>query len=148
MPLPVAPRFALLALLPAPTLAVADASAPSAVTAGSMVQTLFSLLFVIALLVGTVWLIRKMSAGRGFGQGGLKTLGGLSLGPRERIVLVEIGDTWLVIGIVPGQIRTLHRMPKGELPTEMVSPLSDHPFAQKLKQMVEKQGNQRKDDHA
>jgi flagellar protein FliO/FliZ len=37
------------------------------------------------------------------------------IGTRERIVLVEIGDTWIVVGLVPGQIRTLHTLPKGEL---------------------------------
>jgi flagellar protein FliO/FliZ len=30
-------------------------------------------------------------------------------------VLVEVGDTWIVVGLVPGQIRTLHTLPKGEL---------------------------------
>lgn len=43
----------------------------------------------------------------------MKVVGGVALGPRERIVLLEIGDEWLVIGIVPGQIRTLHRLAKG-----------------------------------
>ena len=45
--------------------------------------------------------------------GVMKIVGGVALGPRERIVLVEVGETWLVIGIVPGQIRTLHQLPKG-----------------------------------
>jgi flagellar biogenesis protein FliO len=42
----------------------------------------------------------------------MKVVGGVALGPRERIVLLEIGDEWLVIGVVPGQIRTCTGWPK------------------------------------
>lgn len=84
--------------------------------AASYGQAALALLLILALLGGLAWLARKISGGKGFGEGGMKIVGGVALGPRERIVLIEAGDTWLVIGIVPGQIRTLHRMPKGELP--------------------------------
>jgi flagellar protein FliO/FliZ len=62
------------------------------------------------------------------------------IGSRERIVLVEIGDTWLVVGLVPGQIRTLHTLPKGEL-----QPAGDgeRPFAQWLKQIAERKNEGR-----
>jgi flagellar protein FliO/FliZ len=35
--------------------------------------------------------------------------------PASASCCVEIGDTWIVVGLVPGQIRTLHTLPKGEL---------------------------------
>ena len=82
-------------------------------SSGSYVQAGLALLLIVGLLGATAWLARKVSGGKGFGQAGLKVIGGVALGPRERIVLVEVGDTWLVVGVVPGQIRTLHRMPKG-----------------------------------
>lgn len=77
------------------------------------------MLLIVGLLAGTAWLARKVSGGKGFGHGGMRVIGGVALGPRERIVLVEIGDTWLVIGIVPGQIRTLHKIPKDSSSLEM-----------------------------
>ena len=105
-------------------------------------QAFLALALIVALLVATAWLARKISGGKGFGQGGMKVIGGVALGPRERIVLVEAGDTWLVIGIVPGQIRTLHTMPKGSELPDAAAPLSaDRPFAQWLKQIGEKRGN-------
>ena len=43
----------------------------------------------------------------------MKTIGGASLGGKERVAVVEIGDTWLVLGAAPGNVRLLHTMPAG-----------------------------------
>jgi flagellar protein FliO/FliZ len=43
----------------------------------------------------------------------VKTIGGASLGGKERVAVVEIGDTWLVLGTAPGNVRLLHTMPAG-----------------------------------
>ena len=43
----------------------------------------------------------------------VKTIGGASLGGKERVAVVEIGDTWLVLGAAPGNVRLLHTMPAG-----------------------------------
>lgn len=81
-----------------------------------------ALLLIIGLLLGTAWAARKVSGGKMFGQGNMRVISGIALGPKERIVLVEVEDQWLVIGIVPGQIRTLHTLPKGsDIATEAAS---------------------------
>lgn len=93
--------------------------------------------------MGTAWLARKVSGGKGFGQGGMKVIGGVALGPREKLILVEVGDTWLVIGLVPGQIRTLHQLPKGsdfDL-NQAPSPNTEVPFKQWLKAVAERNRN-------
>jgi len=87
---------------------------PPAVSSGSIVQIIFSLLLVLAAIVLVAWLLKRMNVAQQ-GQGNLlKVLGGTSIGQRERIVLVEVKDTWLVVGVGPGQIRTLHTIPKPE----------------------------------
>ena len=70
----------------------------------------------------------------------LKVLSGVAVGPRERVVLMEVNDTWLIVGVAPGQVRTLHTMPKGTLPSGMNNPAAapDGKFQMWLKQMVEK----------
>ncbi len=93
--------------------------------------------------MATAWLARKVSGGKGFGQGGMKVIGGVALGPREKLVLVEVGDTWLVIGLVPGQIRTLHQLPKGsdfDL-SQAAQDNADAPFKQWLKTVTERNRN-------
>ena len=95
-----------------PSLALAADPAPG-VPSGAFLQAVLGLGLIIGLLLLFAFLARHFLGGKGFGQGNLKLLGGVALGPRERIVLVEAGDQWLVVGIVPGQIRTLHTLPKG-----------------------------------
>jgi flagellar protein FliO/FliZ len=108
----------------------ADQQAAPGVSSASFLQAFLGLGLIVVFLLLFAWLARKFLGGKGFGQGGLKLLGGVALGPRERIVLVEAGDQWLVIGIVPGQIRTLHTMPREATPAAtpsaepQVSPLA------------------------
>lgn len=116
---------------------MADETA-AGVSLGTYLQAGFALCLIIGLLLGTAWLARKVSGGKGFGHGGLRVLGGVALGPRERIVLVEVGEQWLVVGIVPGQIRTLHRLPRQPIDTEASGPLSGEAgFAHWLKTLSE-----------
>lgn len=87
---------------------------PPAVSSGSIVQIIFSLLLVLAAIVLVAWLLKRMNVAQQGSGRLLKVLGGVSIGQRERIVLVEIEDTWLVVGVGPGQIRTLHTLQKAE----------------------------------
>ena len=87
---------------------------PPAVSSGSIVQIIFSLLLVLAAIVLVAWLLKRMNVAQQGSGHLLKVLGGVSIGQRERIVLVEVKDTWLVVGVGPGQIRTLHTLQKTE----------------------------------
>lgn len=115
---------------------------PPAVSSGGIMQIIFSLLLVLAVIVLVAWLLKRVNvAQQGAGQQ-LKVLGGVSIGQRERIVLVEVKDTWLVVGVGPGQIRTLHTLQKiedGEQKTEGYPPNplpSENKFAKLLSSML------------
>lgn len=79
-----------------------------------MVQIIFSLLLVLAVIVLVAWLLKRMNVAQQGSGNVLKVVGGVAIGQRERIVLVEVHDTWLVVGVGPGQIRTLHVLQKTE----------------------------------
>ena len=134
------PAWLLLLLLLFSPLALAQGSVPEAPgsSASAIVQMLGGLLAILGILFAAAWFLRRLNGGKPFGHGGpMKIVGGLMLGARERIVLVEVGDSWLVVGVVPGQIKTLHRLPKAEIPAAS----SEKPFGQWLKQMSER-GNE------
>jgi len=63
---------------------------------------------VLVLIVALAWLLRRYGRAARGGQGELALLGGLTLGGRERLMLVRAGQDRILIGVAPGQIRTLH----------------------------------------
>ena len=115
--------YALLLIgLSGPAQATDPSSAPG--FAGSLAQMLLGLGIVIALLLLTLWLIKRLSVPRG-GASGLKVLGAAAVGPRERVVLIEIADTVLVLGVTTSNVRTLHTFEADQLPcTETGNSLS------------------------
>lgn len=126
-----------------PFSALAADSVQTGISTGTYLQAALALALIVSLLAGTAWLARKVSGGKGFGQSGMKIIGGVALGPRERIVLLEVGNEWLVVGIVPGQIRTLHRLEKGtSLPEENLSAPAEKPFSQWLHGIAERRNHE------
>lgn len=72
---------------------------------------LFSGLFVVILsIVIVVWLIKRLGRFSYSGQQTVNVIGGVSLGTREKIVLIEIGNEQLLIGVAPGQVSMLHKL--------------------------------------
>jgi len=135
------PALAALAAFPLQALAETASPATPGLSAGTILQTGLGLLLIFGLLFLAAYLLRKFNPGQGFGRTGpLRVVGGLMIGSRERIVLLEIGDVWLVVGVGPGQMRTLHTMPKSDLP---LSPTDEKPFGQWLKQMIERKNETR-----
>lgn len=110
-----------------------------AVTSGSILQVIFSLLLVLAAVVVVAWVLKRINQPLQGAGNALKVVSGVAVGQRERIVLVEVNDTWLVVGVAPGQVNALHTMPKGSLPaTANASGADDNKFQMWLKQMMEK----------
>jgi flagellar protein FliO/FliZ len=93
----------------------AAAGTGSGVAEGSMLQVMLGLGFVLMLISGLAWLLRRSGALRTNTAGAIRVIGGSMVGQRERVVLLEISDTWLVIGVAPGHVTALHSMPKGEI---------------------------------
>ncbi len=129
-----------LAFPPALLLVPHAAWAQAAPEVGSgLLQMLLGLGVIIALIFASLWVLRRLTAPRGNAAHALRIVAGQAVGARERVVIVEVGDTALVLGIAPGQVTTLHTMPKSALPqTPPPTTLAAHPFASRLRQLMEK----------
>ncbi len=73
-----------------------------------LVQTLLGLTAVLALIAGLAWGVKRFGRLPGAGGAGLRIEGGVSLGPRERVVLLNVEGTRLLVGVAPGRVQTLH----------------------------------------
>jgi flagellar protein FliO/FliZ len=83
--------------------------------AAGLLQTIFALLLVLGLLIGLAWLLKRYGPKPGGGLANLRVVGALNLGGRERIMVVEVGDQWIVVGAAPGRVNALHTMPRQEV---------------------------------
>jgi flagellar protein FliO/FliZ len=70
-----------------------------------------SLLLILGGFILVAWLVRRWMP-QGTQAGLVKVVGATSVGPRERVVVVEVDGTWLVLGVGGGQVRQLHTMNK------------------------------------
>ena len=130
-----APLSLILYTLPVTTMAqtVTTEATGSAASSGSMLQVILGLGLVLAVMAGSAWLLKRFGGLQQRSGGGIKVIGGSAVGQRERVVLVEVADTWLVIGVAPGHVTALHSMPKGEITTGTADTVggasTDHHFS-------------------
>lgn len=115
-------------------MAQAGAAVPDA--AASVTQMLLGLAVVLALLFAGLHALKRLSAPRGAASA-VRVVAATAVGPRERVVLVEVADTWLVVGVAPGSVRPLHTLPRQDLPA--AQPVrSTNDFAGWLRQALER----------
>jgi flagellar protein FliO/FliZ len=92
--------------------ASAGAGMASVSTTGYLLQGILGLLIVLGLMAGAYWLLRRIGVNRGMSGIKMKVVGGLTIGNRERVVVVEMADQWLVLGVTPSQITLLSTLPR------------------------------------
>lgn len=109
------PSRLLIALVALPSFALAEGAQAIPDAGTGVLQMILGLLVVLAMLAGTLWVMKRLSAPRGSASNLLRVVGGTAVGPRERVVLVEVGTNWLVLGVAPGRVSALAEMPRQEL---------------------------------
>lgn len=115
--------------------------APTA-SSGSLLQTIFALMFVLALLIALAWAMKRYGPKALGGNSKMRVVSSLNLGGRERIVLIEVADQWIVVGASPGRINALATLPRQEGDLPSLSSAQNGPaaanFSEWLKQTIEK----------
>ncbi|NPA71737.1 MAG: flagellar biosynthetic protein FliO [Gammaproteobacteria bacterium] len=76
-------------------------------------QILISLILVLLIIFLAAWLLRRYGRFPGVADGNLKVIGALSVGQRERIVLLQVGKEQILVGVTSTQITTLHQLEEG-----------------------------------
>jgi len=109
-------RSTVLAALCAPATALAQTA--NAVQGPSVLPMLLALAAVVALIPIAIWLLKKFGGTQPAAaqSAGLKVVTQLALGPRERVVVLEAGDRWLLLGVTATSIQRIGTLPKGAMP--------------------------------
>ena len=103
----------------------------------SSIASFLWFLAIVALIPASLWFLKRTPLGGGGGNGVLKSIAAMPLSTSQRIVTIEVGNgadrQWLILGVTPGSITTLHTMAAQDLGTSASAALQPHPaFAQIL----------------
>ena len=100
--------------LPLTALAAEPAPAAPSLAEGGMAALsgllLLGLLLVIGLIFLLAWLMRRVQQITPRGGQVIRILASQALGPRDRLVLVQVGQEQILLGLTPGRITPLHVM--------------------------------------
>lgn len=127
-----------------PTVPAPAAEAAPAVGASGLLQAGLGMMLVLGLIFLCAWLARRFGLPRFGGSALVKVVGSAMVGQRERVVVVEVGETWLVLGVTASQVNALHSLPAQALPAASTTPAAAHRgsmkavdlFAQKLRESL------------
>jgi flagellar protein FliO/FliZ len=115
------------------------AAAPAAGSAGGIGQVMLALVVVLAAVFGAALLFKRM---RRFGAGGgesIQVIAQASVGTKERVVIVQVAGSRLLLGVATGQVTLLQTLPPdaGTPPSSTAAPLSVTPrFAELLRRSL------------
>ncbi|WP_028626557.1 flagellar biosynthetic protein FliO [Metapseudomonas resinovorans] len=121
------------ATAPAPAAAAAQAGTGMAAQLG---QLALGLLLVVGLIFLLAWLLRRVQQLGPRGGQVIKLVASQALGPRDRLVLVQVGGEQILLGLSAGRITPLHvlKEPVPQADAEVASP----EFAQRLMELLGK----------
>lgn len=132
--------LSVLAAEPSATAAAPAATAPmvNSGVAGQLTQLVFGLLLVLGLIFFLAWLLRRVQQAGPAGKGQvIELIGSRALGPRDRLMLVQVGNEQILLGLSPGTITALHVLKEPvEVPT--ASEKATPEFAQHLLKILGK----------
>jgi flagellar protein FliO/FliZ len=124
----------LAAVAPVGSALAATAPATPASPAAGMVQVLFSLAFILAVIVALAWLATRLRLTPRTASSALQVLADVPVGPKERVVLLKVGDAQALVGVGADGVRSLRLLESSiDVPAGESAP---NAFADRLKQLM------------
>jgi len=120
----------------------AQQPAAPAISGGSVVTQVSSVLAVIVLLIlACAWLARRLGfAPKTVRSQALKVSASVQVGQRERVVIVDTAEARLVLGVTAAQITHLHTLPPAAPDARPAAAAATQDFRQLLQNLVKRPG--------
>ncbi|HAT8315274.1 TPA: flagellar biosynthetic protein FliO [Legionella pneumophila] len=72
---------------------------PNTISYGELIRIISGLLFVLFIIIFLSWIVKRMHRVNFTSSKGFQTVTSMILGPKEKVVLLKIGDRYLLIGV-------------------------------------------------
>ncbi len=125
------------AFLPLPALAELGGVGSARVTPNPL-SVLLGLALVVGMIFAMAWLMRRFGQGAWIPGRNLRPVASMSLGGRERVTLIQVGDEQLLLGVAPGRVSLLARYESPVIPPQQ--PMPGGSFAQRLREQLAGRG--------
>lgn len=109
-------------------------------TAGGVAQVILGLIAVLGVIFASAWFLRRMGHLPAGAHSAVRILGGVSMGARERVVLVQVGETQLLLGVAPGRVQTLHVLERPIAVAPATATAGTSGFAERLSALLKQRG--------
>ena len=113
------------------------APATSGSVAGQLTQLVLGLLLVLGLIFFLAWLLRRVQNAAPAANQVIQVVGSRQVGPRDRLLLVQVGNEQILVGHTPGSLTTLHVMAEPVAAPTNARPATPE-FAQRLMELLGK----------
>ena len=101
--------FLALTTVPAAAQEALPAVSPSSLFTGDyLLQVIGSFVVVILLLIGVLVLLRRFNGVSSQMSGNMRVISSVGVGQRERVVLLQVGEEQILVGVGPGNVRKIH----------------------------------------
>jgi flagellar protein FliO/FliZ len=104
----------------------------------NLLKVVGALLAVLAMMAASAWALKRFNVAKAGGDRTIKIVGGVSVGNRERVIVVEVADQWIVVGVAPGRVASLATMPRQQSAAPVETAPAAGNFAAWLKQTLDK----------
>ena len=117
-----------------PVVDIASPIGSDPMSGGYLLQLIMGLIVVVICILVLAWVAKRVNGLQSSTDGMLKIIGGISMGSRERVVLLQVGEKQLLLGVSPGRINTLHVL-DGNIENDDLNSdsISGGSFSEKLK---------------
>ena len=109
----------------------------SPLSVASLMQLTLSLIAIVALILAISWVMKRLKLAGSRGTGEIAVVDELNLGPKDRIVLIRVGESQVLVGIGASGMVELTPL---TVPIALKGVTQATPFAERLRDFMRRPG--------
>jgi flagellar protein FliO/FliZ len=83
-------------------------SSTNTISHSELMRVISGLLLVLLIIIVLSWLVKRMQGANLSSSKGFQSIASITLGPKERVMLLKVGERYLLMGVGAGSITLLY----------------------------------------